>query len=791
MSRSKVLLGFTPRWLAVLFLAVQCVAPLAIAAAQADAADTAELEAGLVALEGQLEALQGLRAEQPRDRFDLQAVVDQVGTEPAALFAWVVEETSFVPYQGALRGPVGVLMDRRGNSLDRAVLLNDLLTLAGHSTRMVRATLDESTAEDLLGRVDAVPLLSDDTVQPSDEELQSFAVRFGSSAEELRTATLAATAEQQQLAALAAERTQAQSSALLQAVGTESAEDSAANRMQQALALQDHWWVQLEIDGGWQDLDPTLADARPGTAVAAAQQGLVLNELSQLGAQWLQQIDIRVVVEVWDEGDLREEVPLEVTVTPAEHPGQLLVFRQMPSDWPEDLDIFAADNPLETLQTALLDQERWAPTVVMGGEQISQRSFTLAGVFDAASTGSNAAAVGGLGGGGMFGGFGGAVAGEEPANAEVTAEWLEYQLRVPGTDPVVVRRPLFDLLGDEARRQGVPAELELTDAQKLERATALYADIELLPLVGELPSAFVDRLVLETLGANMQRTLELFRGGALDDFDALMEGSQRFLKTSPLYGLALARSVWGSQRNEVYVDRANLIGYHRRLVINSQTGLSMREGFDIVLNSMGVLGDADPFRARLEQGVLDTNAEALLLAGRLPDMEVVNASEFSLSAPVVLTENAGSVPPAIRSLIEADLAAGYVVVLPQTPEGQLAWWRVDPVSGQTLGMGETGWGQAFTEYTEQVNIIIQLESVLGLYKDMGTCLGLAITNPLRGESGPDTELRACVIKLVCKQVDDALSAPFDIDTNWTNIIVQKTIDESYGSICDNIAKRLA
>ena len=40
-----------------------------------------------------------------RTSFDVRAVVTDVGREADALFAWVRDNTSLVPYRGALRGP--------------------------------------------------------------------------------------------------------------------------------------------------------------------------------------------------------------------------------------------------------------------------------------------------------------------------------------------------------------------------------------------------------------------------------------------------------------------------------------------------------------------------------------------------------------------------------------------------------------------------------------------------------------------------------------------------------------
>ena len=74
-------------------------------------------------LENLFDALEEAAKEIPRDTFDPKAIVEKVGTDPQKLFEWVRDNTYLVPYRGSLRGPIGVVMDRLGNSLDRSLLL--------------------------------------------------------------------------------------------------------------------------------------------------------------------------------------------------------------------------------------------------------------------------------------------------------------------------------------------------------------------------------------------------------------------------------------------------------------------------------------------------------------------------------------------------------------------------------------------------------------------------------------------------------------------------------------------
>jgi hypothetical protein len=126
---------------------------------------------------------------------------------------------------------------------------------------------------------------------------------------------------------------------------------------------------------------------------------------------------------------------------------------------------------------------------------------------------------------------------------------------------------------------------------------------------------------------------------------------------------------------------------------------------------------------RLTQGVADTVAEAVLASA---DGKPENASELFAAAAArdakwVTLRGPGDAAVASLELpadavarIRQDLAAGYAVVVPaKAPapgavgRGAVAWWRVDPASGQTLGVGHQGWGSAATEYIWKVRVLLK------------------------------------------------------------------------------------
>jgi hypothetical protein len=115
--------------------------------------------------------------------------------------------------------------------------------------------------------------------------------------------------------------------------------------------------------------------------------------------------------------------------------------------------------------------------------------------------------------------------------------------------------------------------------------------------------------------------------------------------------------------------------------------------------------------------VLDTAVETLLMD---EVARVTNVSDTLAAQPdaqswlLVRNKNDPSwmeanVPKDERARVEADLAAGYAVVLPRQAAsgGRSApgWWRVDPATGQTLGMDGHGRGAAIIEYTLNFHIV--------------------------------------------------------------------------------------
>jgi hypothetical protein len=210
----------------------------------------------------------------PRETFDTAAVVKRVGPDPVKLFEWVRDQTTVVPYLGVLRGATGVLMDRVGTSLDRALLLADLVRSANATVRLAHGTLSREQALGIAQRrsVPTARLASSPASSADDAAaIAAYATAHRLDEGRLRAAADRMTAASQALLEGFRQRVEHQTREIAAAI-TIPASPAADTSEADLEALRDHWWVQVQQGAQWLDLDPTNPDAAPGqTEITAAE----------------------------------------------------------------------------------------------------------------------------------------------------------------------------------------------------------------------------------------------------------------------------------------------------------------------------------------------------------------------------------------------------------------------------------------------------------------------------------------------------------------------------------------
>ncbi len=708
-----------------------------------------------------LTALRTARDELPRDTFDTFSALDQTDFTAKGAFAWVRDETRLVPYLGALRGASGVLLDREGNSLDRALLLQDLLDALGYDTRLAHGALSgEAAAELLVGvrerdwqRTWERTALTDLGEPTTPAEL---AARFGVDAALVSEAAQLTTERAAALEAAMAERTSAQVATLSAKLGAlapvgASAADSAH---QQALldALADHWWLQYQDESSaWVDLDPSLPTSAPGSALTTAVETLDAFGLTELPAELTHRVSLAVVLECAVDGAVSETTLVATEpLLPSRLLGQRVSFTVLPGGLTEET---AADP--DALIDELMGEQHWYPTINVGDVTLTDLEFSPSCETNPYSPSSLGTAISDA----LFGAMD-TLFGTGPAEDAVSALRLEFRLQRPGADDVVLTRDLFDALGPAKRAAG-DLQLDADDDTRLAWRLKALGETEALVTVGGVSRAFAADLAARALLAG-ESGLRAFADGASAPAAAQPDG------VAPGALLALVMERQKAQPTSLYQAETNVFLRHTWLE-NGELGLARHQALDIVMAELASYSDAAGARAeRLVQGVADTNAEALIVQQLCEDdataeycLPYGNAAERMAASPaagswLVLTSpsEVDAALPAwsadARASLAADLRAGFAAVAPValTPSDRPAtWWRVDPTTGAVLGVSEDGRGDAAVEYGMLVNLVgmafctvgaVQAESVAAVTM---CAFGFATgTGALIGSAGPVTHL---------------------------------------------------
>ena len=683
-------------------------------------------------MENAIEAAETAERSLSRIMFDPAAVVRVVGRDPVKLFEWVRDHTFLVPYEGSLRGATGVLMDRLGNSLDRALLLESLLRSSGATARLAHATLSSEQAASLVPLTERTPLIE---AVAHDGVVHARAA--GGEDAELHSAFEHVDRAAQQMRARFKERATSQADEIAHLLGRSSVSSESAV----PAGLSDHWWVQYRRGAEWIDLDPAAPDAVPGRRVVEPQEVMASTDLPDDARH---RITVRVVIEQWSSGELRETTALEHTLRPSDLIGQRIVLRHRPENWPETLDL-TGEQAQQRLQAVLLQQQAWVPVLVVGDQNISQSRFDASGgVGDPEVAPGKAGSPQGVAAG-FLDAFGGGEE-EQPAPGHLTAEWIEYEIRVPGESPRTIRRDVFDLLGPAARASQGVSEPRLPDPVKLQRSLTLLGETEMLPLVCQLPDEFVTHVMHASLLRNRETVQQLIQQAANGSMERVAQLIGRLdVPSGELYALALSRRVLSPVAADVYLARPNILSFHGRVRVDDTGGLVRAASIDIVANDVAVRthGNGDSFRARLLQGVVDTAAEALLVGncagcGAEGNVSELWVSSWRLGQPWVTVRSAsGGIPKSIklesdaRVRVEDDLADGYAVVMPAgrvavDGRSSFGWWRIDSTSGAALGIMESGEGQALAEYPKLSAAIASGATLVGTF----SCLGRSGNAPL-------------------------------------------------------------
>ncbi len=658
-------------------------------------------------------AAEQARSEIDRTAFDLDAVLDAADYEVEALVEFVRDDVLFEPYQGLLRGPEGTLMSRAGNAVDQAVLLAKLLRDAGFDARIARATLSSRQAQALLNQnirprpardtskvaSVIVGLLKHNGVYDRLEPAAQQALNANQQ-EGYNPADYGDYNEILQLAEQLGATLELSSGTEIPALADIVVEEA-----------RDYFWVQAREFAGedWRDIHPVLQEGNTVDVEATAYFS------EQVPDELLHRFRFQVFIEKLQDGVLSSTPVL----APWERPTANLNF--VPLVYANAPDNMLSQPTSAFTSSGFLDNSRWFvplfnDTVPQGASYFDTRGSLIDPMAASSASAGIVATVGDL--------FGSALGELDENNLPVlTAQWLELTLIAPDGSENTYRRTTIDRVGPAARRSG-----------KVDRQDLSLSSDDLAPLVQR------HSFMLANGSIPYEKVLDLALQQLLDSrplVDALIEQSESNAADPEQFKKLLSKipSAWAGHLSMfLQLDHAEALNRKHLLYRPAPTLVVQREGLasgggvisavDIVQNPRRSIAPEDNGKVVFDRadvlraGVWDTFVEGDLLGPSARRFNTMLAMESATAAGaktrIVRSEeelDSLLLDADTRASMRNDLERGTVLVVADSSQpGPAGWWRVDPVTGDTVGQIGDGRGSESVKYLQILGFGVSIAS---------------------------------------------------------------------------------
>lgn len=375
--------------------------------------------------------------------FDLEKKALSFHQDISSIFSFVQEQIAFEPYEGLLKGASGCLNSGSGNSLDRSLLLLELLRRSGYKATLVLGKLSSSDAECLIrSRLETDEFISLKTMDLPyfiDEEKQKECrqSKLSKFRNHLQTRYDSLFNSLYPLCKDYLEKNPNISSLLEQAI----------------LQTQNHYWVRLYLDNQTVELDSSFPEFEFGKAV-----GTFLKEVEQPSPEVAHRITFIGFTSTLKENQVLEEELFRSSHKASELAGQSISFECPPTQASRK---FIPKSP----RIAILR---------LNDSILTQKEF----IFEHPPQGSSREGLGGLGES-----LGGSLKEENLAKTEkcfTVAVGIRVILEGSGYTPQLITRYLVDLWGYGARSENDLKYLHSLKAspkieEKLKQTTLYFA----------------------------------------------------------------------------------------------------------------------------------------------------------------------------------------------------------------------------------------------------------------------------------------------------------------------------
>lgn len=646
------------------------------AAGQAAPVTDEEIEASvreLVALAKQL------RPGIDRARFELEPLLDARDYEADEIVDFVSNEIAFEAYAGALRGARGTLISRAGNSLDQSLLLATLLRDAGYDAVIRRGELNETAVDALVASMFPRPEAMPSSPPPAAAEPLDSVPTLDRN-DWVRAA-------------------RAKTDHLLEALERAGIELGGQDVVQAVRDdARDYFWVDYR-DGpsaDWQSVHPAFPGGVDVEATGTF-AGAVPAELSHLVTIELD------VVQRRGANVTTGALFTPIRLVSANLTGRPIKLALLPDQ------LANGNNPIDV--ETWTDHTRFLLPMIdgklpAGAQALSLRGLLVpvdslalgaAGVFETASE-KGAQAIDALGALGRKDG-------EQPTAVAIEALRLRVTLRSPDGRERVVTRELFDEQRDLERAS------QSGGARRRALVEALARDYTLVFATGRYDEQYVLDGTLNQVESfeSMLPALDEHGEKPCETLGCLARLSPQEAEAGAAAGI-IYRGFDGVDDVQpdvvAYRHLPNILSVSRDLLPDPTTG-AVGQRMDIISNSKRALSMADGRleaqpRAQVLRGVWETQIETDLVprpdaAAPSPPQSLGTLRHFDRAEVAPRAEG-----NAVARAMLRDLDDGYAVLadaslnLARPDLLATRWWRIDPASGETLGMTSLG-GAVSTE----------------------------------------------------------------------------------------------
>lgn len=641
-----------------------------------------------------------LRKGLDRTAFDFDALLESLDHDAARIIEFSKRDIAFEQYPGVLRGPLGTLFSRAGNSIDQSMLLAKLLRDAGYDARIASVRLDDSKARAVLQAM-GQPVAPPPPVGNASELVDTL-VRHGI------VEPAAGTKIKASRAADARNPAEAMGAGIYESVlaatrfirstleENKVSIGGVSDGGELVREARDYHWVQYKdgAAGAWQDVHPVFAGNLPFAQPRPT--GFFVSEVPQ-------ELAHRLRFQVFIERKVGSRLQVLPVTKAWERPVANLVG--VPMTFTNIADSMLGTTSLDQDLEQTIDVARSFVPAFGAGVAEGAQFFDLRGTLvDPIAAGSQAS--------GLFAAinrsFSEAIGGvaDKAALPTLTAQWLEFTLISPDGNERKFRRATFDRIGAAARASGkVPASLAPASQEDLR---ALLQRHTFVVAPGAIPRGFV----VEKAAEHFERSRPML--DALLDNSMSAAGRPRAMRDLPTgwAGYAAVISLMDmaktlSPDRRIYRSGPSLL-IHRR---GPGSAADAEEAIDIVSNPRRAIDTSAPVPSldpeyAMRAGVWETAVEGALIRGpsSFSTWLAFQSADKGGIAPAVLVpgkpieglEVSGDSLEAIRG----DLANGYAVIVPRKEgsTGRSGWWRVNLRTGETLGQAGDGRGTALTEW---------------------------------------------------------------------------------------------